>query len=335
VTRLRLRLLAVTLLALGAYPVLGVSAGEPGAAGWWSRTSTPLPVNPAAPTAGEDQLVVQGEPSGANAIAALRWTLAEGESSPTLTITAADGSMVPTEALILACRAGSPWEDTADGAWADAPKVDCGTSVNGVVADDGTITFALGTLLDGSDLDIVLTPGTTPEGRGSTFSLIFDRPGADALMTSDGGGDETAFDPVTAGGDFSTESSDSFSAPSTDAGSFTAPSGGTDSFAAAEPALPAENQVPPGSGDDQAASGGTGQAAMQQAASSSDRDRARTLGIAVLLAGAAAAAWSFMASAPAEVPRGGVPAPPVAASTVPGGLGRFVRPRTGPPPSLS
>ena len=336
--RRRLRFPALALAAVGlALAVLPSAAGaaEPSATGWWSRTATPLPLNPTAPTAQEGQLVVQGEPSGANAIAALRWTLAEGETSPTLTITAAEGSVMPAEALILACKAGSPWEETHNGAWADAPKVDCGTSVNGVVTDDGSITFALGALLDGTNLDIVLTPGKTPEDQGSAFSLIFDRPGADALMTSSGGDAGGGFDPSTAGSDFSSDTagSGSFSAPSTDAGSsFSAPS--TDAGAvspAAEPALPEENQVAMGS--DQG-----GQAGLQQAAATGDdRDRVRTLGIAVLLAGAAVAAWSFMAGngAAQQVAAAGTPVAPVAANPTPGGLGRFVRPRTGAPPSLS
>lgn len=325
-------LLVVVGLVLVALPGTA-GAIEPEAAGWWSRTSTsPLPVNPAAPTARENQLVVQGEPSGANAIAALRWTLPEGESSPTLTLTSADGSVVPAEALILACKAGTPWTEAKGAPLSEAPKADCGTSVNGVVAEDGTITFALGTLMNGQVLDIVITPGTTPEDAGSTFSLVFDRPGADALTTTAGGGGSSF-----SGGssDFSAPSSSpsgsgSFSAPSTGSSgsSFSAPStdAGTASPPAAEAALPPENQV--------ALDAPT---QTQPAASTDDRDKVKTLGIGVLLLGAALAAWAFMTGNGAGLGATNLPgaAAVAAGDPAPGGLGRFVRPRVGPPPSLS
>lgn len=332
----RLRITPPLVMALGLVLVLlpgTAGAVEPEAAGWWSRTSTPVGVNPAAPTAGEDQLVVQGEPSGANAIAALRWTLPEGASGPTLTITAAEGSVVPAEALILACKAGSPWTEAKGAPLEEAPKVDCGTSVNGVVAEDGTITFALGTLMNGQVLDVVLTPGKMPDDTGSTFLLTFDRPGADALVTSAGGGDETAFDSGSAGGGAfapSSSGSGSFAAPSASGGdtSFSAPSTGAaaPTTPAAEAALPPENQV--------ALDTATG--AAEPAAASDDRDRAKTLGIAVLLVGAAVAAWAFMSGGAGRVGAGAGAVPAVAATApTPGGLGRFVRPRVGPPPSLS
>lgn len=328
------RIPALLLVVLGLVLVaLPGTAGavEPEAAGWWTRTSTsPLPINPSAPTAGENQLVVQGEPSGANAIAALRWTLPEGEGSPTLTLKAADGSVVPPEALILACKAGTPWTEAKGAPLDEAPKADCATSVNGVVGEDGTITFALGTLMNGQALDIVLTPGKTPEDSGSTFSLVFDRPAGDALVTTAGGG--TSFSGGSS--DFSAPSSSpsgsgSFSAPSTGSSgsSFTAPS--TDAGAAtppaAEAALPPENQVALDA-----------PAQTQPAASTDNRDKAKTLGIGVLLVGAALAAWAFMTGNGARV--GATALPGVAgavADPTPGGLGRFVRPRVGPPPSLS
>lgn len=328
--RRRLRLPAVVIVMVGAVLALSpttAGAADLQAAGWWSRTSSPLPLNPTAPTAGEGQLVVQGEPGGANAIAALRWNLADGESSPVLTITSADGSVVPPDALILACRAGTPWTEASGAPLEEAPKVDCGTSVNGIVADDGTITFSLGALVTDSTLDIVLTPGTTPDDSGSTFSLVFDRPGPDALATTQGGADDTSFD---SGGSFGAPPMDpgsgSFSVPSsgTDAGSsFTAPS--TDAAPAAAPALPEENQVAI-----DATQGGP--AAAQQAGAAGDRDQVRTLGIGVLLLGGALAVWSFLSGSPTTA--GTAPAAP-AAGAVPGGLGRFVRPRTGAPPSLS
>lgn len=306
----RLRILGAAMMAIGLFPVAATTAASTDAAGWWSRTGSPLPVNPAAPHVEEGQLHVQGEPAGPTAIAAVRWTLSEGESAPMLTITPADSSFVPPEAVITACRAAGPWQEAHGGPWDEAPEADCATSVDGVIAEDGTsIEFALAPLLDGTTLDVVLQPGKREDGAGSTFSLTFDRPAPDALTTtsSSSSGDFSS-------GDFSGGSTDSSgvsespgfsSSPAAgggNSGSFSAPSSSGSSFAAPsaelpeappleEPALDAETGAP----------GGSELAAAAPARSSgAGSDRAKNLGLVVLVAGAAVLGWAWMASARAE-----------------------------------
>jgi hypothetical protein len=322
----RFRSVPIVLAVLAAFPVGGTFGATNDAAGWWSRTSSPLPINPTSPQVEEGQLHVQGHPSGPTAIAAIRWTLLESESAPMLTLTPSDGSLVPSSAIVVACRATTPWSEAHGGPWDEAPESDCTTGVEGTVAEDrSSIEFALGPLVDGTSLDIVLQPGQNENGAGSTFSLTFDRPGPDALTTtrSSSGGD--AF-----GGGFTSAPSPSPSpAPSSSSsgGSFAPPAAPapSSSFAApateqAAPALPEEAAAP--------ASETPSLAATRPAASSSSGtgDRARSLGLAVLLAGVAVAARAWTASAPTAA---GAPAP---AEPAPGPLGRFSgRRRTAPP----
>lgn len=195
--RRALRLLAVVLLGAGATLFVAgapAAAGEPDAAGWWSRLATtdPLRESPQAfpfprPTspdtvpgyygASGDQLLVEGGADGAVAIAALRWTLAEGESASALTLPVGGGSTIRDESFLLACRAGSDWEppEPRPGRWDVKPAVASGACVQATIAD-GLVTFDLSPLAYGRDLDIVLVPGRTTGSGGSVFRFVFDDP---------------------------------------------------------------------------------------------------------------------------------------------------------------
>jgi hypothetical protein len=318
----RLRVVGFALMALGAFPVGGTFGATSDAAGWWSQTSSPLPLNPTAPHVGEGQLHVQGQPGGPTAVAALRWTLAETESAPVLTLTAADGSLVPPEAHLVACRAATPWQEAHGGAWDEAPEADCATSVDGVVAEDrSTIELALGPLVDGTSLDVVLLPGEAPGGGGSTFSLTFDRPGPESLVTTTSSGTETA-----GGGFASTAPQPSSSSSSPGVAVVPPPAPASPAFAApateaVSPPPPEETAAPPPAAPEVAA-------ARPAAAERDGSDRAQSLGLVVLLAGAAVVAWAWMASAPAE------PMPERAGAEAPSsGLGRFTAARRAAPPA--
>jgi hypothetical protein len=365
VRRRTARLLALALVVLGAAVLAspGPAAATPATqTAWWWRPATTDPVGalppaaqvpgtprptlpaapPAPPTVPEGHLLVEGTIEGATAVAALTWTLTEGESAPILTVTPAESSAVPPEAVILACRAALPWDmpESQPGPWDKKPLVDCGLSVQGIPSEDGTITFPLGPLVSGTTLDVVLVPGRvgepTPAGQpGSAFSLSFDAVEGASLATSGGGGTDFG-----GSGDFTPPAgtgSGSFATP----GSFTpAPStpAAPPAVSPATPALEPQEQAP-----------SVPRTAMPTAALPVPEDTTgRTVAFVILLAGSAIAAWTYLSeregegeetsmiglgrfrrAAPAAATVGGVPEP------VTGGLGRFARSRTGPPPALS
>jgi hypothetical protein len=355
------RLVAVVAMAAGAALswVPPASAVTVDGAGWWWRTNTttvPVEVPPRADV-GTDQLLVEGEPEGATALAAVRFKLAEGESSPILTLTPTPDSVVPPTAVVLACRVGSAWTPAQGGKWERKPIADCFASVQGIQSEAGTITFALTPLQSGTNLEVVIVPGVDPNAvndnaRYSSFSLKFATPTAADLKTTTGdagfsgtGGDFNAPDPGSFGADtdgtsggssFDTGSSFDAGSSSFDSGAsfgpapaFTQPS---DFAAPTAVDSPAEAALSP---SEQA--GSTGVAPVQAApvATTSESNGGRTLGILVLLAGGALGFWAYSGSAAGRGVAAVPVAPPPGAEPVMGGLGRFARPRTGPPPSLS
>lgn len=303
----RLRLLGLAMVALGALPVAATSAATNEAAGWWSRTSSPAPLDPTAAKVEEGQLLVEGGPGGATAITALRWVLDEGEADPTLTLVPLEGSVVPPELALRACAATKPWDEAAGGSFDDAPTYDCATAADATVAEDGSsVELALAPLLKGTSLDVVLVPGdATPP-----FSLKLDRAAA-ATLTTTAGSSSSSGSSFGGGSSSSSFGSGSSSAPSS-SGSFTAPATGGATFdapATSPAAAPAAEVAAPG-GDQTAAP-----AAVQPLGSTGGggSDRVRNLGIAVLLAGLAVCGWAWIATssgfapavAPTESPEGG------------------------------
>ena len=344
-------------------------------AGWWARlaTSDPagqLPVGlpvpapttpdtiPAGATAPPGQLLVEGAPDGATAIAAIRWDLEPGESGPSLVLPIAPGSSVNPQSIVLACRTATPWTkpQSAAGSWDEKPLVDGSKCVNGVLADDlSTIAFGIQPLVSGNTLDIVLTPGEDPAVEvppgvpeppvdidGSLFRLLFDPPGDDALQVvagdfSEGEGDRFVTpepEPAPDFGSVDVPSSDFAAAPDVSTPSFDA---GAD---VAAPALDPEDLGP--SVPDVASA--------VPAATASDPVN-RTIGFVLLALAGLVGAWTYFTSPTAggdteiglgrfrtTVPAAVAAAPAMAgASSAPpvvGGLSRFARPRSGPPPPI-
>lgn len=371
--------LAAVALALAGAVVLVTApvadaVGAP-TAGWWARLATAdpagqLPVGlpvpgpttpdtiPAGSTAPPGQLLVEGAPDGATAIAAIRWELEPGESSPSLVLPVAPGSSVNPQSIVLACRTATPWTkpESAAGSWDDKPLVDGSRCVNGVLADDlSTIAFGIQPLVSGNTLDIVLTPGEdavldVPPGvpeppadvDGSLFRLLFDPPGDDALQVvagdfSEGEGDRFVTPEPEATPDFG-----SVEVPSSD---FTpAPDITTPAFDAgadvAAPALDPEDLGP-----------SVPDVASAVPAATTGGPVNRTIGFVLLALAGLVGAWTYFTSGtgsgeteiglgrfrttvPAAVAAtpamAGVPsAPPVV-----GGLSRFARPRRQPPPPI-
>jgi hypothetical protein len=267
----------------------------------------------------------------------MTFTLSSTESAPVLTITPSATSQVPADAIVLACRAAVEWAspDQSPGAWEEKPLVACDQSVQGIPGDGGVLTFPLAPLCQAcTSLDVVLVPGVvatptaTPAPVGSAFSLSFDAKEGATLATAAGA---PPFD-ASAG---STASPSFGSAPSSTAG-FSSPG----SFATAPPVPVAQPALEP---QEQAPT--VPQQVALPVAKASARDRtAQGVAFLVLLAGLAFAGLAHLTPARAEDGTIGlgrfrrpVPATALAAPLEPvsGGLGRFARPRSGPPPALS
>ena len=342
-------LLGIALVAIPAPPA--VAAGVT-ATGWWYRpaTTTPateaptpipgaptLPVTlPGPPTVAEGELHVEGTAEGATAIAAMTVLLNEGESSPILTLEPNASSVIPPDALILACRAAIAWvpPDSPPGTWESKPLVDCSTSVQGQATTDGKLVFPLQPLVQGTLLDVVFVPGSDPAlpdgAQGSSFSLTFAKPGPDALATTNSG--------TTSGStssDFSSDFGFGVEAPLTD--DFGLP-------ASADP-LPAPPVAPALEPQEQAPS----IPRTAPIAAPAPLDKApRTLGLLLLFAGAVGAYLAAngaprqaiglgrfrraLTAGASETLLAGDPVQPVA--PVERGLGRLRRPRVGAPPAL-
>jgi hypothetical protein len=345
VALLALSLALVTIGSGGPVGAQGAQEARVADAGWWWRAQTPLGVGLLAPpTVQPGQLLVQGAPDGPLAVAAVRYSLPTGSRGATLTLRVADGG--GPGAVVLACPPASPWFGQDAGAWEGRPEADCSSSVPGMPSDDGeTWSFELDLLRTEDELDVVLVPGSVEgvEVVGSTFSVTFERPAAEDLSVSGAGDGFVAPDP----GDLA-EVQPSPGAPGVDpgqgAGSFDASPGGFAAPAPAPPPVPA-----PAAGDTAAAPGSPSTAGPSSRATglgteapivSAARTGARGLGFALLAATVGATLWSLSRPGAAAGLPGGLAGlalagrVPTEAEPVPGGLGRFTRPRSGPPPSL-
>jgi len=342
-----LRIPALLLLVTGGW--LAVAAGPVAAegtpviddVGWWGRLN-----QQALPTGGvlytdvtAGQLLVEGTPEGATAIAAIRATLPEGTRDPVLTLKTASAAGAEA-AVLLACQSGSGWTGTHAGTWESKPSPDCSKSVQGLPSEDGTgFTFALGPLQFGDQIDVVLTPGVLAEGQqaSSAFRIVFERPGPDVLTVSEGAAPPAApATPSFDGGSGVPGATPSFS-PSTGGGtSFSVPSPPTPgqlSLQPAQAALPADEQGATATAPDLPGNQPLASAPVA-AASSAD---GRALGVLVVLAAGALLWWSSQQQVPerqvlsrfATAAAGATSVVP-AAQPVLGGLGRFRRERGAP-----
>ncbi len=344
------------------------------AAGWWSRLATATPTDeipaalpvpaPAAPdtipagaTVPEGQLLVESTPEGAVAVAAARWVLARGESSPSLTIPIGEGSTLNPQSVVLACKAAAPWSpaESGPGSWETKPLVDASRCVNGVIAADlSSVTFGVQPLVSGNDLDVVLVAGKVagaelPPGvpappvdaDTSAFRLVFPTPTAESVEVvagsdfEEGEGDvvvvppgppEVVVDDIAP--------SPAVDLPTSPSPTVPMPSVGVDEPVAA-PALEPQDLAP----------------SVPDVARALDvvstQEAERTIGYVLLLLAAGMATWAYASNEQSTgiglgrfrtaVPvQGTVPALARGSATpTVGGLSRFARERTTPPSRLA
>jgi hypothetical protein len=361
--------LAAVLGLTGAFLVLAPTADAVSAptAAWWSRLATTTPTDevpaglpvpapttpdtvPVGATVPEGNLLVEGTAEGATAVAAIRWELGEGESSPSLTLPVGEGSSLNAASIVLACRAATMWAppETSPGTWDAKPLVEGFGCVNGIVADDMTsVTFGVQPLVSGTVLDVVLVPGEEPalerpaevpeppvETNRSSFRWVFEQPSPDSLEVvagsgfEEGSGDRFIDPSVSETPDFGATGSvgDSSAPPPPTSPAFDAPA------EAAAPALEPQDLAP-----------SVPDVSNSVPAAATEGPANRTIGFILLALSALVGGWAYFTSNPAStiglgrfagpVPAG---APLVASGEgVTGGLSRFARPRSSPPTRLS
>jgi hypothetical protein len=305
--------------SLALDPAAAASATSIDQTGWWWKLQTnPDVLLPGPPTVAAGQLYIQNVPSddGATAVAAVAATLEPGEAKPILTLRVApNGDVGATEAVVLACQAGSQWQSGDAQAWSTKPQPACDPGgVAGKRSEDGaTWTFDLTALQFNDKVNVVLVPGSDDGTNGAPFSLTFESPNADDIQTSPG--DPPITPPQTA------PPIDAGVVPPADGGSFTAPpvdSGGI-TLPPVDAALPDEEQ-----GLTPVAPSVQEQTPLLPASVAVDprSKHARSVGVLLLLLGAAAM-YATTRQQPQIGPEG-----------IEGGLARWVSPRWGAPPSL-
>lgn len=153
---------------------------------WWEAESsaTPLPAPPEVPSGG---LWVSSNPTGPQAISALRFQLADGYTNPVVTLRVA--SATPAGPLpLVACRAITAWkEGKGPSNWADRPGSDCQSGSVTAAADPSgaTMSFALQPLLSSGSVDVVFEPAPpAPGATFPTFDVTF-QPVDEASVTAD------------------------------------------------------------------------------------------------------------------------------------------------------
>ena len=339
------------LMALAAFPGGGADAATLGDKGWWwfanagqTRLTPPgipavtlpagTPETPPPSDVPENGLLVERgatpEGQGATAIAAVRFELMSGESSPILELKATSTAGTPS---LLACIAGSAWSGAHGGRWDYKPLVACdpassGASVSGVAGAENVWTFNLSTLVVGADpeegggtVDVVIVPAAAAPEQSAPFRVVFDAVTQNSLKTTVGGGSSGGFelpDELETALDLGTVDATSLD-------SFTTPS---DALVA--PALPSTDQ-----GLDATAPvvrAQTDNAVIAPPAP--DDSTATTAAIFVILLGAAAAYYGSQQNTPRVqglIPVRAKKTLPVEEAVRVGGLGRFARPRVAPP----
>jgi hypothetical protein len=293
------RLLATAVLVAAGVALLlaPATALAPDAHGWWwfaQPPGSPLSV-PTPPFVPDEGLYVASNPTGAEAIAALRFT-AEGAGG---TLTLRFAGEVRGEPVLGLCVVTEPWEPAHGGALADAPAFDCEAgAAAGTLADDGaSVMFPVALLVRDDALDVVVVPGQDASGSNPTFQAAFEPPDDSTLAPPSAGADDPGV-PTAVPGE-----------PSPTAGAAPPP---PPPFApaAVDPSRPPAAIPPPPPVDIDAADGGPAPQSVQvpgipttsgAGGDSSPANRTRVLGFVVLAA--AAVAYHRLSTTPDREPQ--------------------------------
>lgn len=157
----------------------GAGAEAPSEHGYWWRLQSGVGPHLTPPGVPEGGLWVTDDPSGDQAVSALRFQPPAGTHPVALRLDVAEVTGTPT---VVACPSASAWEPADAGSWEERPDASCdAVLVTAELSDDGTVlTVPLPAFGDGP-LDIVLVPDSTVSGY---FSISFQPPGGDAFELS-------------------------------------------------------------------------------------------------------------------------------------------------------
>src|SRR4051812_43554582 len=201
----------------------------PDAQGWWSEAQQAPQALPVDAVTGPN-LQVGGDPTGPNAIAAVRFvvpgTIDDAPVDPasvsgTLTLKVAPNTTLGTPAVI-ACPVLGTWQPANAGAWSTRPAYNCDRSAAGALStDQGSMGFKLAPSWGhGGTFDVALVPAPANQ---APFSVQFLPPAADSFVLGSGSA------AATPGGTEPGPVPDETPLPS-DTSGVTAPVGGPSSF---------------------------------------------------------------------------------------------------------
>lgn len=154
------------------------TAAAPQAHGYWWRLENGGANLPAPPNVPARGLWVSNDGAGQHAISAVRYRSASGIEIEELVLTIAD-ERGPAPVL-LACSARSSWSSVDAGAWDDRPASSCDVAFSRGDRRGDRIHFDLRGLARSGELDVVVL---APPDLGSAFSIAFQAPGPEAIVT--------------------------------------------------------------------------------------------------------------------------------------------------------
>ena len=165
--------------ALLAPPPASAAPGVSGLASnyWWEAEQGPstLPAPPSVPPGG---LWVSSDPTGAQAVSAVRFVLPAAGVAPVLSLTVS--SAQPATGIggdVVACPTTSAWSPgPGPGQWSTRPAPDCQAGqVPGALSPDGhVLSFSLASLATGGVVDVVIQAAPPGPVGSPTFDVTFE-----------------------------------------------------------------------------------------------------------------------------------------------------------------
>ena len=154
--RAAVALAATTVLAVQLVTGGPAQAVGPDAVGWWNITNAGVVAPPAPPDVAPGQLLVQGADAAQQAVAALRFAVAPGQTVRSMSIEMVSPPPVPP--VLKACRVDADFKPVENGPWAEVPGSDCTEQIVGVVNGPAVTFDGVGRLARDGRLSVIVLP---------------------------------------------------------------------------------------------------------------------------------------------------------------------------------